>query len=49
MENKNKITIENYAYNEDMLITKNGTTINLNHGEFQQIVKVLPWTLGGSY
>lgn len=33
----------------NMIIEKNGTTIKLNSGEIQQIVKSLPRTIGGSY
>lgn len=33
----------------NMIIEKNGVTINLNSEEIQQVVKSLPRTVGGSY
>lgn len=33
----------------NMIIEKNGVTLELNSEEIQQLVKALPRTLGGSY
>lgn len=43
--------VKYYHWSEglNMIIEKNGVTLELNSEEIQQLVKALPRTLGGSY